>query len=56
MRGVWVVRRHKPGGDHDTLHATYAEARRVEREAIRAAATAYGVAYRIVLFKAGGAA
>jgi hypothetical protein len=55
MRAAWIVRRHMPGGDIDTVHATYAEARRVEREAITAARTAYGVAYRIVLFRAGGA-
>lgn len=53
MRGAWVVRRHTPQGDIDTLHATYAEAKRAEREAIRAAATAYGLAYRITLLRAG---
>ena len=56
MRGGWIVRRHIAGGDIDTLHATYAEARRVEREAITAARTYYGLAYRITLFRAGGVA
>lgn len=53
MRGAWIVRRHIAGGDIDTVHATYAEAKRAERDAIRAAATAYGLAYRITLFMAG---
>jgi len=52
MRGGWIVRRHKPGGDHDTVHATYEEAKRVEQEAIMAARSGPGLAYRITLFRA----
>ena len=54
MRAAWIVRRHTAGGDIDTLHATYAEARRVEREAIMAArnGSRHGLAYRITLFRA----
>jgi hypothetical protein len=52
--GLWIVRRHAAGGDIDTLHATYGEARRAEREAIEAARTHYGLAYRITLFRTGG--
>jgi hypothetical protein len=52
MRGGWIVRRHKPCGDHDTLHATHEEAKRVEREAIMAARNGHGLAYRITLFRA----
>ncbi len=52
--GFWIVRRHAAGGDIDTLHATRAEARRAEREAIEAARTHYGLAYRITLFREGG--
>ncbi len=52
--GFWIVRRHAAGGDIDTLHATRAEARRAEREAIEAARTHYGLAYRITLFRTGG--
>ena len=51
---LWIVRRHAAGGDIDTLHPTYAEAKRAEREAIQAARTHYGLAYRITLFKNGG--
>lgn len=51
---LWLVRRHAPGGDIDTIHATYAEARRAEREAIMAARTYYGLAYHITLSKTGG--
>jgi hypothetical protein len=52
MRAAWIVRRHKAGGDHDTVHATYEEAKRVEREAIMAARNGHGLAYRITLFRA----
>jgi hypothetical protein len=53
-RVKWIVRRHVAGGDVDTIHATHAEARRVEREAIMAARTYYGLAHRITLFRAAG--
>jgi hypothetical protein len=52
MRGGWIVRRHKPGGDHDTLHASYRVAKIVERNAIMAAREGHGLAYRITLFRA----
>jgi len=52
MRAAWIVRRHMPGGDHDTVHATYEEAKRVEHEAIMAARKGHGLAYCITLFRA----
>jgi len=52
MRGGWIVRRHMPGGDYDTLHASYEEAKRVEHQAIMAARKGHGLAYRITLFRA----
>jgi hypothetical protein len=54
VRSKWIVRRHVAGGDIDTLHKTYEEARRVEREAIEAARTHYGLTHRITLYKKGG--
>jgi len=41
-----------PGGDYDTLHASYEEAKRVEHQAIMAARKGHGLAYRITLFRA----
>jgi hypothetical protein len=51
-RRGWIVRRYTPWGIVDTHHTTYEKGRLAEDSARIAGRTAYGVSYRVILFRA----